>query len=597
MFRLIKILIIFSIFTSIIFCNAIGQIDSLSPLEISKKVADKIIRETTFKFELVPQMPSTKIQTINISDEFTGIEKSICYAVTYINSPKNATYKLGISHTVPISVFINNELIYSRDTTTGIYREIAYDIYKFPVEIPIKLKSGTNKLLIKALIKNQDVYTHIGILDDKRMLENSLSFNLKEVVRDSILKSPWLIIGPFMTENNSHTLSLTTTFPPEKDILNYYPYKVSIFTWKAPNTRLILKDVIPEGASFKKHSYFEWHYANGQTMLALLALGNATNDKTYVEFVKEYCDVTLKMYDYFKYQYEKLHDKTGFNYRLYRKAMLDDTSAPILPFIELYLSGFSPDSKFLIDSVINYVMSEQVRLTDGTLCRPEPEANTIWADDLFMSVPFLLRYAKVSGDVAYYEEAVKQIVSYNKYLFDNESGLYFHGWFGSSGKNSIAKWGRANGWIAWATTEALTYLPELDSNYETILELYKRQMKELIKYQGKCGLWHQILDREDSFEETSSTAMFVLAMARGIRNGWIGKEYLNSVLIGWEGIKNMILPDGTVTGICQGTEIGNSYEFYYKRKTNHHDPRGLGAVITAGVEVQLLSDKLNIGKD
>jgi rhamnogalacturonyl hydrolase YesR len=84
--------------------------------------------------------------------------------------------------------------------------------------------------------------------------------------------------------------------------------------------------------------------------------------------------------------------------------------------------------------------------------------------------------------------------------------------------------------------------------------------------------------------------MFVLAMARGIRNGWLDSSYRQVVMRGWQGISAKIADDGSVAGICQGTGIGESLEFYLRRKTPVHDPRGLGAVIMAGIEMQQMID-------
>jgi unsaturated rhamnogalacturonyl hydrolase len=82
--------------------------------------------------------------------------------------------------------------------------------------------------------------------------------------------------------------------------------------------------------------------------------------------------------------------------------------------------------------------------------------------------------------------------------------------------------------------------------------------------------------------------MFVLALARGVRTGWLDPQYGAAAERGWRGVCGRVMPDGTVMGICQGTSIGNDLEFYEKRSTPPHDPRGLGAVITAGIEMQQL---------
>ncbi len=122
--------------------------------------------------------------------------------------------------------------------------------------------------------------------------------------------------------------------------------------------------------------------------------------------------------------------------------------------------------KGLVDTIAQVVRKEQLRLPDGTFCRPEPEAFTVWADDLFMSVPFLSIMAKATGDVSYYDEAAKQVLQFQQYLLDEKTGLYKHGWFSARREKAIAFWGRANGWIVWATAELLNVLPPQHRDYQ-----------------------------------------------------------------------------------------------------------------------------------
>ena len=235
-----------------------------------------------------------------------------------------------------------------------------------------------------------------------------------------------------------------------------------------------------------------------------------------------------------------------------------------------------------------YVMDEQERLQDRTFCRPEPRPGTIWADDLFMAVPFLLRMAEIRGDETLYNEVARQIIQFNSYLLDPESGLYFHGWYNEQQENTPVRWGRANGWIVWATSEALLYMPRDHPSYRKILSIYQKHIEAIAAYQAPSGMWHQVLDHPETWEETSCTAMFTLGMARGARLGWLNEEYGDKALKGWSALQEKIKEDGTVVDICRGTEIGDDVAFYAGRKRFDHDPRGLGAIITAGCEISLL---------
>jgi rhamnogalacturonyl hydrolase YesR len=142
--------------------------------------------------------------------------------------------------------------------------------------------------------------------------------------------------------------------------------------------------------------------------------------------------------------------------------------------------------------------------------------------------------------------------------------------------------------MIWAMSEALLHLPSDHPSRAKLRKIFREHVTSLAKYQNAGGLWPQVLDQPESYEETSCSAMFVLAMARGVRNGWIDKQYKENALRGWQAIEKKIEADGTVHGICRGTGIGEDLAFYFNRATFDHDPRGLGAVITAGIEVAKL---------
>jgi rhamnogalacturonyl hydrolase YesR len=139
--------------------------------------------------------------------------------------------------------------------------------------------------------------------------------------------------------------------------------------------------------------------------------------------------------------------------------------------------------------------------------------------------------------------------------------------------------------MIWATSEALLNLPHNHPSYSKILELFEAHIEGVAKYQAESGLWHQVLDHPESFEETSCTSMYLLGMIRGVQNGWLDGSFKDNIEKAWKGLKTKIKDDGTVIDICRGTGIGYDLEFYYNRKRFDNDPRGLGAVLTAVAEM------------
>jgi rhamnogalacturonyl hydrolase YesR len=184
------------------------------------------------------------------------------------------------------------------------------------------------------------------------------------------------------------------------------------------------------------------------------------------------------------------------------------------------------------------------------------------------------------------------VLQFAHYLFDEHLELFYHGWFSPAAEHSVAHWSRANGWVAWAMAETLDALPKEHPAYPAILALFRRHMSGLARVQAEDGLWYQILDRPKAWEETSSSSMFVLAMARGVRRGWLEPAYAERARRGWRAIAAKVDADGCVHDICQSTPMGFSEEFYLKLERRLNDPRGLGGFITAGVEMAKLNQAL-----
>ena len=573
-----------SIILLVVLCNFYTNIDDeRKAIDITKSVVDKIMRESVFDFKSVLQKEVVDMQIIDFEGEF-GKEKGVYYAASNVVSDRDTILEFGLSYSGGIKIWLSDKMIISAiNDNAANMKEIAYGLFVYDKKVKLELHKGNNKLLIKLVAGEYKPIIYLREYPDE--IEAPLTSGFQNINADiQNEKKKWLIIGS-LPYNKDFETSLDYSYPPENSFEDYYKYNNEIYSWDIQKDNLLRELVIKESNSYKRESYLEWHYANGITLLSILEVADKTNEKTYKNFVQKFCDFTLENYDYFKYQYEELNALRGTNHKIFRKTMLDDTSGPALPFVQLYLDEKNEDYKSIVFKMADYLENEQPRLADGTLCRPEPVEMTVWADDLFMSVPYLVRMAKITGDNKYYDDAALQVIKFNERLFDKSTDLYKHGWFQKENEKSVVYWGRANGWIIWAVTEALMYLPKDHPSYKEILSIYKKHVEGLIKQQSSTGMWHQVLDKHDSFKETSCSAMFTMAILRGVKYGWLNDTYKEYALKAWSDIKNNIKDDGTVIDICRGTGIGFDLEFYYNRKRFDNDPRGLGAVLQAALEV------------
>ncbi len=336
--------------------------------------------------------------------------------------------------------------------------------------------------------------------------------------------------------------------------------------------------------------YNDWRYWNGLINIAMIKLGKVLNDSVYTNYALKNIAFDFDNYKFFQKRY-KGEDKWSYPYgQLFTMEDLDDFGAMGASVIEVYNLDKKDVYKKYIDKAADHIMNIQHRFSDGSFIRSFPRLWTLWADDLYMSISILSRMGKLSGDTLYFDLASTQVINYNKHLFDAEKGLMYHNWYSDTDKHGVAFWGRANGWALLAQMDLLERVPESYSYRDTLLTLFKRHINGAIKYQDKDGLWHQLLDKNDSYEETSCSAMFTYAIARAVNIGILDRSYAAYAEKGWSGLSSKIQPDGKIEGVCTGTVVSDNLKDYYDRPAPLNDVHGIGVVILAGSEI------LNFGK-
>ena len=332
-------------------------------------------------------------------------------------------------------------------------------------------------------------------------------------------------------------------------------------------------------------AYNDWRYWNGVLNIAMLRIGKQLNKPEYTNFSLKNVEFCFDNYKYFE---EKYNNENKWNYpfgQFFIMEELDDGGAMGASVIEVYKSDPQERYKEYVNRFAEHVMEKQSRLKDGTLVRTFPKKYTLWADDLYMSISFLSRMGELTNDNRYFDDAAKQVINFNKYLFNEDKGLMYHCWYSDIKSPGVAFWGRANGWALLAQVDLLDRLPKDHPQRKTLLKLLRRHIIGISRYQGSEGLWHQLLDKTDSYLETSCSAMFTYAIARAVNKGYIDSRYASIAERGWKGIMTKIHPDGKIEGVCTGTGVSNDLVFYYNRPTPLNDVHGIGTVLLAGSEI------------
>lgn len=338
-----------------------------------------------------------------------------------------------------------------------------------------------------------------------------------------------------------------------------------------------------------KSRYNDWRYWNGVLNIAMIRLGVAFNDTNYARFADQNIAFSFNNSGFFR---QKYHGEGKWNYpfgQFFTMEELDDCGAMGASVIDVYSRNKQGRYKNYLDLAANHIEKVQARLDDGTLVRSFPRHWTVWADDLYMSISFLSRMGELTADARYFDDAARQVLNFHKYLFDAEKQLMYHCWYSDTRNHGVAFWGRANGWSMLAQADLLDRLPRNHRDRDTLIALFRRDIAGIVRYQSEDGMWHQLLDKPDSFEETSCSAMFVYAVARAIDKGYIDVKYAPIAQRAWRAILNKIRPNGDIEGVCTGTGVGEDLKFYYTRPAPTNDVHGIGAVLLAGTEVMQLT--------
>ncbi len=353
---------------------------------------------------------------------------------------------------------------------------------------------------------------------------------------------------------------------------------------------------IPDNVEIRLQSTFgEWHYTNGVLNMAMIDLAELTGEEKYFNYAADHVAFGMDNYTFFQERFK--HDRPYHRYpfgQLWTMGELDDCGAMGASMVDVYQKVKRDDYKEYIDNTARHITERQERLDDGTLVRRFPHEMTLWADDLYMSVPFLTRMGKLTGENKYFDDAALQVFNFTKYLWNPNKELYYHCYYSDLERNGVAHWGRCNGWVMMAKVHLLNFMPSDHPDREAIIKDLEQQILGIAKYQNADGLWHQLLDKTDSYLESSCSAMFVYSIARAVNQGWIDRRYASIALRGWEGLKtHKITVEGQLKDVCVGTGIQDDMAFYYHRPARLNEKHGLGAVLEAGIEIIRLKESEN----
>lgn len=341
-----------------------------------------------------------------------------------------------------------------------------------------------------------------------------------------------------------------------------------------------------------KGSFRLTSYEAGVLYAAMLNAGESTGDSRFTQFATDRLRLIATQAKKEAKALEKDREHDAQMRMVLYPGALDDCGAMAAAYCRLNMAKEDKAYKEVIDRYVDFVRNKQYRLADGIFARHRPHHNTVWLDDMYMGVPCMAWYGVMADDAAAIHDAVRQIRLFKNRMWVPERKLFRHGWVESMTPHPAYHWGRANGWGILTLCEVLDALDKrgedaaMAEDRAFVLDLLRQHVEGLSMLQDKTGFWHQLLDRPDTYLETSCTAIYTYCMAHAINKGWIDAQtYGAQVLLAWNACQTKVNAKGQVEGTCVGTGMGFEPAFYAYRPVHAMAAHGYGPMIWAGSEV------------
>ena len=243
--------------------------------------------------------------------------------------------------------------------------------------------------------------------------------------------------------------------------------------------------------------------------------------------------------------------------------------------VDFHVFGVLPLEIYLLNGDTNW-LALGLEKADDQWIDPLPNGlareSRFWVDDSFMIGSLQIQAYRATHDPKYADHAADELAAYLDKL-QQPNGLFFHA------DVSHHFWGRGNGWFAAALAEVLSSLPPDHPKYARLMTGYKLMMAALVHYQSPSGLWRQLVDDPQAWDETSCTGMFTYAMILGVNHGWLDASYEKVARRGWIGLCGKIDADGNVRDVCVGTNQKDDTQYYLDRPRATGDLHGQAPVL------------------
>jgi unsaturated rhamnogalacturonyl hydrolase len=344
---------------------------------------------------------------------------------------------------------------------------------------------------------------------------------------------------------------------------------------------------------FKQLNEPEWGYPYSLVLYGFQKLYLKTGDEKYLAYAKTFVD--------------QLIDGQG---KIKGYAVADFNIDSINPGKLLFLlhKKYKDERYLTAMKSLRLQLQWQPRTKSGGFWHKNIYPWQMWLDGLYMGAPYYAQYAQEFNEPpTAFDDIANQFLLIESKTVDSKTGLLYHAWDESHLQKWANKetglsphfWSRSMGWYAMALVDTLDYFPHNHPKRKELIRLLNQLSEALLKVQHSSHLWYQVTDqgsRYGNYLETSGSAMFAYAFAKGYNKKYLPEKYkkiASDIFNGLVKLHIQVDEKGLLhlTNTCGSAGLGGdpyrtgTFEYYVSEAVRTDDPHGLGPFIFAGVEI------------
>lgn len=342
-----------------------------------------------------------------------------------------------------------------------------------------------------------------------------------------------------------------------------------------------------------------WNYIDGCMIMAMIEIYQATGEKKYYDFADAFIDYRVK------------EDGTIAGYSV-EEYNIDNVNAG-KTLLSLYEINGKEKYRKAIDLIYSQVQN-QPRTKEGNFWHKKIYPHQVWLDGLYMGQPFYMEYETKFNHKKNYQDIFAQFANVVKYMRDETTGLYYHGYdsskemFWCNKETGLSQhfWLRAIGWYSMAILDTLSKCDASESyqeEYQDLQQVFVELMDSMLRFQDESGMWYQLPalgGKEPNYLETSGSAIMAYSLLKGVRLGFLPESYREHGLRAFHGICDKYLKEEkgslSLDGICLVAGLGpadntrrdGTFEYYMSEPIVKDDAKGVGPLLLAYTELRRL---------